>query len=160
MKYLKYLSALTAVIFLSTSVFAAPAVFESQLKLTGFSGGQCNINVAANANASNLNLDIPQFNINVGTVNTACDHNHRIVASLDTSDSNGALLLTHQNGFETVPLFVRVDGQIAGDPTTGEIIVAENFIGNSSNPIFVDVDFLAPVPGIYQGTVTFSVIVD
>lgn len=160
MKHLKILSALTVAGFLSSSAFAEPVVIESELKLIGFSGGSCTVNVNANANATSLDLDNINFDVNVGEVAVSCDYPHRIVASYDVDNSFGDIVLTSQDGVDQLPISVRVDGSYINN-LTGEYDLGSTPPGlDSVMPIMIDTPVLAAAPGIYQGSVTFSVIVD
>lgn len=161
MKHFKILSSIAAATLLSANTFAEPVVLDAELKLVGFSGGKCSISVAASANASNLDLDAPAgTNVSVGTLNSNCDYDHRIVASYGSSTAaEGYPVLTHSDGVTTVPIDINVDG-FALDTALSEQSLSAGIAGMSSSlPIDV-ATYPAPVPGIYQGAVTFSLIID
>ncbi|WP_054113263.1 hypothetical protein [Marinagarivorans algicola] len=161
MKHLKYLSVLTVVGFLSSSAFAEPAVLESQLKLIGFAGGSCTVNVNATANATSLDLNNPNLNlVDVATVNTACDYDYRLTVTADT-DEGGLFALKHHELEDVYTHYaLSVDGiKRASDIDPSEIGL---FPAGENRQMSVQVETFgsAPSPGIYQGSVTFSLIVD
>lgn len=161
MKHLKYLSALTVAGFLSSSAFAEPTVLESQLKLIGFAGGSCTVSVNANANATSLDLDNPIANfVDVATVNTACDYDYRLTVTADT-DEAGLFALKHhevEDVYTYYALSVKgVERSSDFDPNEIGLFTAGE---NRQIPVQVKTFGSAPEPGIYQGSVTFSLIVD
>ena len=169
MKHLKALSIATSAAALFSSIaIADPVELSSDLHLIGFSGGTCNINVNANANASNINLDNPSPTLlEVGTVDTQCDYEYRLeVSSNDRAPipgpfGNGQYALMHyQDPNVWVEYEMLVDG-IFVDPGPDSFLLGLFAPGeNVQLPISVNTPFGAPIPGIYQGTVSFSLIID
>lgn len=163
MKHLKSILLTVAVAALGSQAASSQVVFDGTIDLVGFSGGTCNISVDANTNASNLNLDNPEFGVEVGVVNTQCDYDHRIVVTAETNQF-GEFALTHsEDSFATVRYEVDVDGFLFGfsDPSGFENELPPLFPGESRQmPVRLNVFDFAPISGIYQGSVTFSLIVD
>ena len=162
MKHLKSLSALAVALTFSQFSYSESVEFTGELNLVGFSGGTCNINVIPNANATSLNLDDFVQQLNVGSVETQCDYDYRVTVDGETSPFvGGDFALTHvDDNSLAVPYVVFVDGfgvgGFEGEFDLGYFIAGEN----RTMPVEIDTFDIAPYPGIYQGSLTFSVIVD
>jgi len=161
MKHLKSLFAVTAITVLSSQATQADSVEISQdLSLIGFSGGTCNITVNASANATSLDLDVPNFGIDVGTVNTQCDYPYRVSVTSSERSPSGGYALGGQTPADFVEYNVMVDGLMVDTLAPSYEVGAFPPGVNHQMPVAIDVPSMAPTPGVYQGAVTFSVIID
>ena len=151
---------IAAVVAISSSVsHAALANTSAQLELQGIAGGNCGIEVVANASATNLDLMNPTT-VNVGNMEVNCDFNFSVSASSANHEPGGNAVMMHGDGNQWTGFDLNVNGLIVPMATwdTNNSFV-NHAPGIHNMPIDVN-SHGGAAPGIYSNTITFTLKAD